>query len=104
MSDNQEKPDFYTDEQWKIHLELEEQFARERKDRFDTEMRDNPPVPPWIKFPEVGPVDMFWRMGRGEEYLQEYIAPYFNYASEQEIEEYKSKYPEPREWIGWYKN
>jgi ribA/ribD-fused uncharacterized protein len=55
-------------------------------------------LPPWIAFPEIDPMDMFWRMGIGEEYLdmlQNYLEnlPY--------KKAYEMKFPVPNEWEGF---
>jgi hypothetical protein len=84
------------------HLEINKKYEQERKLRFEKELKENPPLPPWLKYPNYSRYDMFWRMGTGETYLMEYIHPYFKYASKVEIRKYKQKYLEPEEWVGWY--
>ena len=98
------KPDFMTDEEWKAELEFVEKLEQKQKNLFFDELKDNPPLPPWKKFPDLGPVDMFWSMGSGESYLTDYVFTYFKYATSEELQQYKEKHPEPSEWQGWYKS
>ena len=102
MSKNNSPPPGMSQEEWNNHLEINERFKQERKLRFDKELKKNPPVPPWVKYPEHPPYDIFWRMGTGETYLTEYMWPYLEYASEEELKAYKKKYPAAGEWSGWY--
>lgn len=37
---------------------------------------DSPMPPPWARFPHIDSRDMFWRMGKGENYLMEFNAYY----------------------------
>lgn len=55
-------------------------------------------LPPWIAFPTISQYDLFWRMGLGEEYLTQWSKYYL---STDQVE-YKSKYPESKEWEGIY--
>lgn len=58
--------------------------------------------PPWIYFKCDEPMDsMFWRMGKGEEYLFEWY-DWFELISFEDKEEYKIKYEAPREWLDFY--
>ena len=59
------------------------------------------PLPPWKSFPSLSPIDMFWRMGRGESYLTRWVKA-FSEASNIEQESYMLTYPEPNDWIGFY--
>ena len=97
-----EKPDFLTDDQWAIELDIRKKHSDARQRIYQGELKNNPPLPPWIKYPETGMVDMFWSMGAGEEYLDNYIFNYFSNARAEDIEKYKRKYPEPVGWRGWY--
>ncbi|MCK7597712.1 hypothetical protein M0G74_10570 [Microbulbifer sp. CAU 1566] len=87
---------------WDKHLERQAKAEKDRQDRFQKELKDNPPEPPWVRYPEYHSNDIFWRMGEGETYLMEYVLPYLKYASEVELKSYKEKYPEPKSWHGWY--
>lgn len=62
---------------------------------------DNPNIylPPWIPFPDVDKMDMFWRMGIGETYLEEW---YKYYTSIPDQKAYEQMFPEPTEWLGFY--
>jgi len=102
MSENNTPLPGMSQEDWNKHLELNKRFEKERKLRYENELKQNPPVPPWLKYPEHSRYDIFWRMGMGETYLMEYIAPYFQYASKEEIKAYKEKHTAIGEWTGWY--
>jgi ribA/ribD-fused uncharacterized protein len=39
---------------------------------------DNSFQPPWTKFPNVDSGEMFWRMGKGEDYISEFSKYYYN--------------------------
>ena len=54
--------------------------------------------PPWVAFPAVDRVDMFWRMGRGETYLDDLL----RYIQNCGVETYKAMFPEPAEWNNFY--
>lgn len=62
---------------------------------------DNPYIylPPWIPFSDIDEMDMFWRMGIGETYLEEW---YKYYTSMPNQNVYQEMFPEPAEWIGFY--
>lgn len=54
--------------------------------------------PPWIAFPTIDQYDLFWRMGFGEEYLTQWVQ---YYSATNQIK-YRTKYPEPSDWEGFY--
>jgi len=54
--------------------------------------------PPWIAFPSTERYDMFWRMGLGETYLDNW----YKYVDSYGVEQYKLAFPEPIEWQGTY--
>ncbi|PCK33034.1 hypothetical protein [Pseudoalteromonas piscicida] len=70
--------------------------------RFENELKATPSLPPWEKFPEYEPNNIFWRMGTGEEYLTDYFGVYLKYASKDDIQAYKLIYPAPKVWESWY--
>jgi len=55
-------------------------------------------LPPWISFPTLSQFDLFWRMGLGEEYLTQWSKFYLM----SDRMEYRSKFPESKEWEGIY--
>lgn len=61
----------------------------------------NAKQPPWFKFPDKDSMDMFWRMGVGEEYLIEF-GDYYNHLSEREQKIYQLTHPEPYQWRNFY--
>jgi len=99
-----EKPEGLSDEQWNKFIKHEAAWNKMLKDRFNNELRANPPEPPWIKYPNRHPSEIFWRMGNGEDYLVDYFGLYFKYASKSETKAYIAKYPEHKDWLGTYKN
>lgn len=62
---------------------------------------DNSNQPPWTKFPNVDSNDMFWRMGKGEDYLMEF-SKYYQNLTDREKTIYKLINPQPYEWTGFY--
>jgi len=99
---NNSPPPGISKEDWEKHLFIKKKAEEERKQRYEHELKANPPLPPWLKYPEYSPYDMFWRMGTGETYLMEHVWPYLKYASDEELTEYKQKYTPTGEWVGWY--
>jgi ribA/ribD-fused uncharacterized protein len=58
-------------------------------------------LPPWMKFPKIDNSDMFWRMGKGEEYLIQFFN-YFDGLPSREQTIYKLTNPAPYEWENFY--
>ena len=58
-------------------------------------------LPPWLKYAGESQYSIFWRMGKGEDYIIEF-ANYFNKLTYKEKLLLKLTYPEPQEWKGWY--
>lgn len=58
-------------------------------------------APPWKKFPSNDPLDMFWRMGKGEQYVLEF-GKYFESLSERDKVIFKLTYPAYGDWIEFY--
>jgi hypothetical protein len=96
------EPKGISEAQWKLEQEFRMKAEQERRKKFEEKLKPNPPPPPWVKFPEHAKEDMFWRMGEGETYLMETMWPYLKYSSKSELENYMRKYPEPKDWSGWY--
>ena len=67
------------------------------------EIDSNPDTyfPPWIAFADIDPVDMFWRMGSGESFLDVWNL-HFSLLSNVEQAKYIEKFQEPDEWKGFY--
>ncbi|AXE16790.1 DUF1768 domain-containing protein [Runella rosea] len=57
--------------------------------------------PPWTKFPNIDSNDMFWRMGKGENYLFEF-SKFYHSLTDREKTIYKLSNPQPYEWTGFY--
>jgi ribA/ribD-fused uncharacterized protein len=62
---------------------------------------DNSTQPPWTKFPDVDSHDMFWRMGKGEDYLMTF-SMYYEGLTDREKVVYKLTNPLPYEWKDFY--
>jgi N-glycosidase YbiA len=58
-------------------------------------------LPPWLAFPEVSPIDMFWRMGLGEQYMYVWIK-WFGQQSLNIQEIYMKNFPAKSEWENFY--
>lgn len=97
-------PEGVSQENWDAYLKHQKEWEEKLKLRYENELRKSPPIPPWEKFPEQPADSIFWRMGAGEEYLTDYMAVYFKFATPEEISAYQYKYPEPISWSGWYGN
>ncbi|WP_206513795.1 NADAR family protein [Pseudoflavitalea rhizosphaerae] len=57
--------------------------------------------PPWIRFPEINPHDMFWRMGCGEEYILSLYTQNLTLDSQKRIAYFLNN-PAPLEWKDYY--
>jgi len=57
--------------------------------------------PPWIAFPEIPQGSIGWRMGPGEEYLDQFRA-WFSVLPRGEQVQFAERYPEPPAWVGFY--
>lgn len=95
-------PKGVSDEDWKAYLAQKKEWDAMLKQRYENELKNSPPLPPWVKYPEHESGSLFWRMGEGEEYLIDYFSVYLKYASEADIRAYKLKYPAPKAWQTWY--
>jgi ribA/ribD-fused uncharacterized protein len=63
---------------------------------------DNLMAPLWIMYSHISRYSIGWRMGYGENYVIEFTSWY----SSLNIEEknmYQKMFPEPKGWLGWYK-
>ncbi|GEM50598.1 NADAR family protein [Empedobacter brevis] len=58
-------------------------------------------TPPWVMFPGIPKEDMFWGMGKGEDYLREFYTNYSSLNSEDQFV-YSLSYLEPIDWFGFY--
>ena len=67
----------------------------------DFEYFEGPVVPPWRKYPDVNPLDMFWRMGKGEDFSMEF-SKFFNQLSDREKVIYRLSYPASGDWKDFY--
>lgn len=62
---------------------------------------DNSFQPPWNKFPNIDSNDMFWRMGKGQDYLIEFNKNYHKLTEKEKII-YKLTKLQPYEWTDFY--
>ncbi len=72
-----------------------------REEKLWVELKENPPEPPWIAFPDYDRYSMGWRMGGGEDHIFK-LYVYFKNINDKQKEEYRLKYHEPQDWVGWY--
>ncbi len=59
--------------------------------------------PPWLAFPEIERYSIGWRMGYGEDYIDRF-GNWLDTLSSEEWKEYKTLFPEPITWKGWWDN
>jgi len=85
----------------KVEWEVIKAERELREEKLWVELKDNPPKPPWIAFPDYDRHSMGWRMGGGEDHVFG-LYVYFKNINEEQKEEYRLKYPEPQNWEGWY--
>lgn len=62
---------------------------------------ENAPQPPWAKYPGIDAMDMFWRMGTGEDCIVDWTN-YFQNLSPREQTIYQLTHPPPLEWQDFY--
>lgn len=62
---------------------------------------DNDLIAPWIKYPKIDLEDLFWRMGKGEEFVIKFSNA-FDKLTDREKTIYKLTNPEPYRWKGFY--
>jgi len=58
-------------------------------------------TPPWVKYPKIDAIDMFWRMGEGEQYIIEFSKAYEELSDREKVI-FKLSNPEPLKWRGFY--
>lgn len=61
----------------------------------------SPILPPWKKYPDKDAMDMYWRMGNGEEYIAEF-SHYFDKLTPEQQTIFKLNYPTPSGWHSFY--
>jgi ribA/ribD-fused uncharacterized protein len=71
------------------------------KDFGDFEYSGFKMQPPWKKFPDIDPLDIFWRMGIGESYVMDF-GKYFADLSSKEKARYELVYPASGDWSDYY--
>ena len=57
--------------------------------------------PPWLAFPDIERYSIGWRMGYGEDYIYRF-GDWLDTLSPEERKEYRSLFPEPITWKGWW--
>lgn len=58
-------------------------------------------LPPWKKYPDIPQGCIGWRMGYGEDYLDQF-STWWDASSLEEKRSYARKFPAPEEWSGFY--
>ena len=59
--------------------------------------------PPWLAFREIERYSIGWRMGYGEDYIYRFYK-WLDTLSLEERLEYRTLFPEPVTWMGWWDN
>ena len=59
-------------------------------------------LPPWIKYPNLPKESMGWRMGQGEDYMEQYLKWYYANPRSKRVE-IMNKYKTPEDWSEFYK-
>lgn len=78
--------------------------VREYLNKFKLDnLLDSTLLPPWLVFPEFDQDDMFWRMGKGEDYLYNFTHKYLELSSDEKFF-YTITYIEPHNWLGFYED
>lgn len=57
--------------------------------------------PPWIEFPDIPWGSVGWRMGFGEQHWLGW-GRFYESLPQEKMETYKSQWPEPKDWTGFY--
>lgn len=57
--------------------------------------------PPWLAYPTIWRGSVLWRMGDGEDYLRQF-SDWFAALSPEEKDEYRTLFPEPTVWKGFW--
>ena len=57
--------------------------------------------PPWLVYPEIERYSIGWRMGYGENYIYKFWN-WLDTLTSDELAEYRSLFPEPITWKGWW--
>ena len=68
----------------------------------DFEYANGKMLPPWRKYPTVQPLDGFWRMDHGEQYIIEF-GKYFQALSDRDKIIYELSYPATGHWLKFFK-
>jgi len=62
---------------------------------------DSPVAPPWKVYPQIDPLDMFWRMGNGEDTISKFVR-YFNSLKDYDKTFFRLCNPAPYNWGNFY--
>ena len=93
--DDSEKSEI--DKNWELVLKLREKRENEEWEQ----MKDKPPLPPWLKYPDIPEGSIEWRMGACEDYIC-MVHLYLKRCSTEQRASYESKYPTPLDWGSFY--
>ena len=58
-------------------------------------------TPPWKMYPTIDPLDMFWQMGPGEQYITDF-EKYYQALSDRDKIIYELSYPPTGDWMDFY--
>lgn len=59
--------------------------------------------PPWLAHPDIERYSIGWRMSHGEDYMNQF-STWLESLSPEECTEYRTLFPEPVTWRGWWEN
>ena len=59
--------------------------------------------PPWLAYPYIERFSIGWRMGAGEDYIDRF-STWLESLSPEEQAEYRTLFPEPVTWRGWWED
>jgi len=80
---------------------MELEIKAKLQQMYEAELKEHPPLPPWLFIPGADRYDIAWRMGAGEDQIMK-LAAYFMFCGPEALARYRAAYPEPKGWEGWY--
>lgn len=78
-----------------------EKMLRDYQDELAARPKKTHFPPPWLESPQLSRHSMGWRMGRGEDYMSEFLL-WFRRMSTEDKQDYVKDYPEESGWVGFY--
>ena len=81
-----------------IEKELRDWLSQNTK-----QLENGPLAPPWVQFSDYPRRTIGWRMGPGEQYLQDYVKWFASLDADSRLK-YINFNPEPLDWMGFYES